>query len=1035
MLNLHDDRFVEYDHWNRAISAHYLTGTWNGRPLYLDMESSLLQEIAEHVGGQIHDPKSEFIRSMKATLNLKIGSGSTFQQHVNRLQQWERDPSSAHPPFVGLLAFFTLVAESMVSDAKFSSSNYYGRMAQFLDVKVGSRIDNKVRRDFRNQSHKFWNALNRHIFATNGRVGFPTAYALDSRVHVSIPISQALVRESDRRHFSDLFARQRLAAGSFPTDEMVDLINDWIHSSSVSSSFRTLWESSQDTRERIAAVACDELESWDGVTDRADSRQSRSIPIRIVANIRTHPRPELHLGLRVRNADEISDSSLALQAGSDDAARLAFETCGPSIGLIDSLNQGWQEFTDDERVSIPDFLMANILLKDRAGRTKLERRARQIVILKFEQENHWYVEVDRASLAVRHTLLVHQKLEPAVVGIAAQHARPGWTRHDTNTVHGCPEGWVLIRNIELLSVPEDPPIDMQPLVPTASAAIEFAGGLSLPEPRTWHAAQPPDVSFALETDKRIRAVLHPLLHRPDTKARDVDFGAFGGSGTLKLGERQLSSGEYRFSIYELDSTGKRSSRPTASSSIRLRSGEAARPLDIARGLQRPLMKDSVRAAISAVEGQLAAPGLIVAGGLVELSRQQLRAGRMPPTALKRASYDEDRDEAPVRSTRARSGSAPPCFGSSAHYWDLGTGVANERRRRHGQCRYCGLEQWHTTWPSRRRRSRRARATPGNSQTGAPSIPKIKLDPIPDNLQAELNTVFDAICLVGTGTWHAFATLARQVDDQPWFASELARTLAGLGHIEVKLNPATHQVDRWTIAPPVLVTLPTSRSAVLAGFRSQQLLDSIRKHVMTLGGSLRCEQLADAPARVCVDGIGRDDLELTAELTSEDLGFDVHVANHPSELLLSHLPHIRAIITALPQWQLPQGGIEVFDAVTGSWISTEHAHEPGAYRTRRFPRTYVFAPSGSGEARIGSPQLVKHLEAVRTGVPLIAYERGQRELIVRLGAQLPGLYERVAMLCSGSPPRRFDDGTQRYKGVPKEIAAGLWARLKPAENSP
>ena len=183
MLNLHDDRFVEYDHWNRAISEHYLTGTWHGRPLYLDMEASLLQDIASRVGAHIQDPKSDFVRAMKATLNLTMGSGTTFQQHVNRLQQWELDSSSGHPPFVGLLSFFTLVAESMTSDNQFSSSNYYGRMAQILNVEAGSRLDNRIRRDFRNQSHIFWNALNRHIFATNGRVGFPTAYALDSRVH------------------------------------------------------------------------------------------------------------------------------------------------------------------------------------------------------------------------------------------------------------------------------------------------------------------------------------------------------------------------------------------------------------------------------------------------------------------------------------------------------------------------------------------------------------------------------------------------------------------------------------------------------------------------------------------------------------------------------------------------------------------------------------------------------------------------------------------------------------------------------------
>ena len=112
------------------------------------------------------------------------------------------------------------------------------------------------------------------------------------------------------------------------------------------------------------------------------------------------------------------------------------------------------------------------------------------------------------------------------------------------------------------------------------------------------------------------------------------------------------------------------------------------------------------------------------------------------------------------------------------------------------------------------------------------------------------------------------------------------------------------------------------------------------------------------------------------------------------------------------------------------MRTEQFRKPGAYRTRVFPRTYAFVPSDSGLARIGNAHLVKHLEAVRSGVPLVAYRPRQRELVVRLGAQLPGLYERVTMLCSGAPPLRFDDGTLRYADVPPAIAAGLWARLAP-----
>lgn len=1034
------DQLAEYLSWNDALAGHYLSGQWRDRPLYLDIDKSRLEGIATQVGEQIQDPQAAFVEAVRRTL-IAGNSGPTFGAHIFLLELWKTGLDTEQdrlipPPFIGLLAFFTLVADSMKSDERFRPTNYYGRLAQALGIENDQRLTEKLQRDFRKQSHRFWDALNELLINEAGRLGRPTAFAFDTRVHVGIPISQALVREDDRRHFPDLFIQHGLSPGSFPVDEMVDLLKEWIARPSVSSALRHLWQSSADARERIAAVACHELESWDGMAAQSDAQGARRIPIRLVASVHIHPRPKLYLNLRIRVDDELFGRELSLNDGAGEAACEALDSCGGAVTVAASDLGGWGEFRESDHISMPDVLIANMTLNDPAGRVKFERRAKQIVVFAFDQERQWDIEVDRASIVARHTLLVRRRLEPKVLEFVKRFARPGWKRFDTESMCGCPEGWTLIRHVSLMAVPEAPPDDddLQPLVPTASAALAFAGGLSLPERHTWHAALPPEVSFSVDSDQPISAVLHPIYQELGNRHCDAPFGPFASSGVVTLRETDIAPGEYRVAVYELGKAGQRSQRAIASASLRLRSAETARPLDPTASLWRPVCESPGWAAISAVSGSDAPDGPIVSGGLVELESERARTSPLPPARLERAGHDEEPDEAPVQATVARSGAAPPCFESSAHHWDLGEGVADENRRRRGWCKHCDLVQWHNTKPTkRRRRSRRTREAATTSASSTPRLPQVVAEAIGEESRVDLDTMLDAISLLRKGPWASFAAIARHVNDSPLFTAELARKLAGLGHIDIELDRSTLRRNRWAVGPPVLVGLPDSDAAILVGFRSQRLLDRLQSDVEALGGTLDLERIEGVPSFACVRGLDQQDLTTVAASTSRALGFEVHAVDNVAARLLPGLPPITKLVAALPQCFLPYDGVERFNAASGRWALTEQSATPGAYRTRDLPRTYAFVPpttNGRTEARLGTARLVKHLEAERAGVPLVAYDPERRELAVRLGAQLPGLYERVAMLCSGVPPRRFDDGTQRYAKVPPAIAAGLWARLQP-----
>lgn len=102
--------------------------------------------------------------------------------------------------------------------------------------------------------------------------------------------------------------------------------------------------------------------------------------------------------------------------------------------------------------------------------------------------------------------------------------------------------------------------------------------------------------------------------------------------------------------------------------------------------------------------------------------------------------------------------------------------------------------------------------------------------------------------------------------------------------------------------------------------------------------------------------------------------------------------------------------------------------PGAYRLNGFKRTYVYRNAddiSATRATVGDARIVKYMAAADTGQSLVGYDADTEVLYVPLGADLPGLYGRSAVLCSGYLPTEDpQQRTLKYRGVPAKIAAHL-----------
>ena len=96
-------------------------------------------------------------------------------------------------------------------------------------------------------------------------------------------------------------------------------------------------------------------------------------------------------------------------------------------------------------------------------------------------------------------------------------------------------------------------------------------------------------------------------------------------------------------------------------------------------------------------------------------------------------------------------------------------------------------------------------------------------------------------------------------------------------------------------------------------------------------------------------------------------------------------------------------IERWDPLTTRFEPSRDSGVPGAYRLKGFTRSYIYRrPDDIGAMRaiVGDAGLVKYAAALDTGLSLVGYDSDAEVLYVPLGADLPGLYGRAAVLASG-----------------------------------
>lgn len=970
---------LSYDAVNGAINNVFFDGRFAGQPVYLSMDNGIRDEIATLLAVDPETVADAICESVRSTLPRK---GELYSRHTAAAKFWRLRGRQGPPPFSALLFTQAFAAEQMEEEGSFASHNYYYRLS-----KVTGRDREELKVPMR-AAEFMWMDLNEWLKANNYVLGRPTAFTNGSTFrYVDWPISQAIVRASDRDRFHDLYERFGFSGSETVTrQEMAHYLANWIPARAPNSRLMRAWEK-KELRDRVVEAAIAELSTWSasGTAGAATTRSGRATRLSLVANIVSRfPRPrvlELHLGYQ---GDQLDPVRVTSEDGS-------FQIANENFGNIATLSPS-------PFAASGEALGHRHAFEDGAHGRKFDWDPRLVIPFSMPSQNSAGVELSRVGFGTPHMLLVRDtKNLPAIVETFLLDKVSKFPTRDTPAqLPGLPEGWVLYTNVQLRVADIMPPNDdLDCLVPVgAGTVLDFSGGLELLR-GIYHPAVMPVARMAAPMDSSLRIEAHPI---GDTAA--IEFASAVEEAKLDL--VGLGDGKDGLVI-----KGYLDDKLVEFEEVLLRDANRATPLR--RDGKGLLEHASIMSATPPADIALAVVGMSVHG---EPPAPSIAGGTDVHAALPTGETESLQE---VTYSRAVEGHAPrkACI----HYWIIQPVPPNTPRGTPFKtpCEHCRQELV-TIYRERRR--------PPAVGTPRPVVRQFELPPMParddkQGARVDHDILMDALSCLGSGSWGKFESLLEALSPEPQYARQVAQDYAMLGLLDLEQRRGSGAIRSWCVPPPTINMTPSGR-AFLSGFRSSKLVDEVRDMAQLAGGTVVAEGSERAPASIFIDGLDADALRDAMGSIQDPHGRSVAINEAPGLDIATACIALGGIEESMSPVSIGRArNLQRFDLSRARWDDVEEVRGSGCYRWNDGFQAYAFVDTDN-RARAGSYQVAKLLAARASGVRLHAYDAKAGTFHSSLGCEPPGLLSRALVACSGKLPT-IGRGAIAYQGVTTDVA--------------
>ncbi len=437
--------------WALALERYFFAPRQRGRRVYFSVSDEALDEIAQTTSGQ---GAETLVRAVRPQLRL-TSQRNLFEDVYTSGTRWSANREPGPPPFLPCLALCVLAASRMESSQGLSAGNYYERLRIVLD------LPHSPQPAYAETIPATFRLFHEWIQRGRGVRGASTIPDVAVPAHIGYALSQALIRESDRRKLTAFFIRLDLQPQDWGVSgQLLPALRYWAARSTLSWGAKRLISDPQYERDALSFFE-DELKNWD-LNERDDDG-------RVVGRIA--------ISLRVTGG---TDWALIASRPRGFPETAAWTSGAPGSGLRTlTLQSSIPEIYDPVSLgpSLPDWILEahNHPLVFKCGQQALHLALPSVVPLGPDPNTGRLTSTRRVQPSVRHWLLVHGEVAQAAEDLLGRIAREGWAR-----VANSPVGWRLYRDVfvDLPPTFEVPP-GLAPLVPGVEAKPELCGGLPL----------------------------------------------------------------------------------------------------------------------------------------------------------------------------------------------------------------------------------------------------------------------------------------------------------------------------------------------------------------------------------------------------------------------------------------------------------------------------------------------------------------------------------------------------------------------------
>jgi hypothetical protein len=185
---------TNYSKWNQALISYFTTGMPQGSQIYLSVDDDVLESIGQNflspeIGG---NSCADFCAAVKKEV---IVDGQVKLSHLQGLNE------QGLPKSVAFLGAMVLAAYRMAEDEEVNQSNFFRRFKEILDLPISEY--SRPRGMKSGAEEPLWQDW---AFWLRQKGFIPSAQPGDgSRIYINYPISQTLLRQSDKDQLCKLF--------------------------------------------------------------------------------------------------------------------------------------------------------------------------------------------------------------------------------------------------------------------------------------------------------------------------------------------------------------------------------------------------------------------------------------------------------------------------------------------------------------------------------------------------------------------------------------------------------------------------------------------------------------------------------------------------------------------------------------------------------------------------------------------------------------------------------------------------------------